>query len=182
MIGTLEEFKRFLDLENVSVYDTLLSDVLLSANSWLTVLCNQSLEYSSVTDWLDGNGTSYIMLKRFPVKEITCIASYSGADWDTYDLGDDYLTISKYGEIYHSDGFPTGFQNIKVDYQAGYEETDPEYSSIKWLVYEIGAIIFRNRGVTNLLTVDQGVTFTRLENFLSPEVRMLIDKYTIRGV
>ena len=181
MIGDLDGFKSYLDLDGVDIYDTLLSEILESANSWASVLCNQSLEYGSSTDWLDGTGTSFITVSRFPLKEVCCIAAYSGSTWDEYNLDRDYLTFSRDGEVFHSDGFPSGLSNIKIDYNAGFEPGDPEYGTVRWMIYEIGSIIFRNRGVSNLLTVDQGVTITRLQAFLSPELVEVIDRFTVRG-
>jgi len=181
MIGDLDGFKRYLDLSSVDIHDALLTEILESANSWATVLCNQSLEYGKATDWLDGTGTSYITVQRFPLKDIHCIAAYSGSTWDEYDLSRDYLSFARDGEVFHSDGFPSGLSNIKIDYSAGFEVSDPEYGAIQWMIYEIGAIIFRNRGVMNLLTVDQGVTITRLQAFLSPELVETIDRFTVRG-
>lgn len=81
---------------------------------------DQPIETQTFTETLDGTGETTIMLSYRPVLDLTSLE----VDGDEVDVAD--VLFYDHGEIYHEDGFPSGKQNVVVEYDAGNGETVPE--------------------------------------------------------
>ena len=101
-----------------------IEDLINAATDFMENFCKRRFKKSTYTAELyDGNGTTMLFLKEFPIISVTTI------HW-TYPAVADDLVDSTYYKIYHAGGYIQrtagwikGYQNIKVTYEAGYDFT-----------------------------------------------------------
>jgi hypothetical protein len=209
MIGSIAELGVYLGLGSI-FEDDLESQLTLHlniANAMAEVVIGYPLN-GAETIYLDGDGTNHIWLPYFPINEITAAAYQDNTIypiiWTSYDLTG-IICDKATGEIYFDSLlasssyiglpiFPRGFQNIRFTFSFGYPnsltDTDPKYMrfvSLKFAVYEIAGLIFKNPGELSFQTFNDGVTRTRYDfasNFvqmLSPESLSILHSFAKRS-
>lgn len=103
---------------------------------------------SAITERVDGNGTDFIMVNRFPISAVTSLtlegssisSTYYGVTWDSIKLysyrGED---ITIYTGLYAINYFPYGSGNITVVYNAGGYASLPNkyYQSVRSCLFMI---------------------------------------------
>jgi hypothetical protein len=103
--------------------DTLLAALILYADDMVKRFLGRSLESTSYTERLDGNGRDFIRLANYPVISVTSVNVDAGWDFDPDNDEDaeDYYLDAEPGLIFHTTGvWSEGRRNIKVVYSAGY--------------------------------------------------------------
>lgn len=109
--------------------------IILLAQREFEARTERSYEYGSVTEALDGSGTNCILLRNFPVAEITGIRIIGTPQYNITsfvqeqvnpDLAKGLIYLSKQiGGVYPYTIWPVGYQNIEVDYSYGYSDSPP---------------------------------------------------------
>ena len=78
--------------------------------------CNRYFLYGEYTEVFDGDSRKKLYLKGYPVLSITSLKID-----DVEISSDDYQINKDLGEIYYSEGFRKGYQNVEVVYKTGYD-------------------------------------------------------------
>jgi hypothetical protein len=192
-----------LDLEDEKFSSTLTSHI-LSAQSFVENYIGYPIEIGDHECYLDGDGTEVAWLPRFPVtliKEAQWYDPYTPS-WNDFIPGQikinaktgelyiGYPVINYIGTLTVLNKFPTGFQNIRVLYEHGYdpEDVSPEVNTLKFILCEVAGLINSNPGSLSYQSVDDGISRARFgyENttfvsMLSPEVVIALSSFAKRG-
>lgn len=122
MIITLAELKSYLGVTDTS-QDDVLNIFLDSANDFVEAYVGRNIEADDYTEYKDWDGQRYILLENYPVNTIT---SFQVNQWtlDTPDYQDvdasEYKLSPKLWKIFLTFYKERGFQNYKIEYNAGY--------------------------------------------------------------
>ncbi len=105
--------------------------------SWL----KRAVESTAYSETRDGDGSSLLYLKNYPIVSVTSITINDVA---VTDLSTNVKTNLNTGAVYLKSGiFTSGFQNVTVVYTAGYAASAiPD--EIKAAVIELAAIIYKD--------------------------------------
>ncbi len=121
-LTNLTNVKQYLGISG-SGSDTLLSALILYADSMVKSIVGRNLESASYTERIDGNGREFLRLPNYPV---TAVASINCDDGWVFDSANNESTDVFYldgdaGLVIRISGFwPEGRRNIRVAYTAGY--------------------------------------------------------------
>ncbi len=91
-------------------------------------ICDRDLEAATYTEYYDGKGTNYLLLKQWPISQVSSIYSRSVGSGGETLIDSSYYDINyDNGEIYYVGNFSTGLfsqgsRNYKVSYTAGYTD------------------------------------------------------------
>jgi hypothetical protein len=134
-------------------------------SSFISVWCHRDFCYHKHVELLDGDGKDLIYLSDFPVHNIQEIR-VNGEAWSS---GDDFTTDQKSGIVEASNFWPEGYQNIRIEYWAGFK-TIPQ--SLKDLACSIAAIFYHSWGSNPKLTLEKIGTYRMevLKGFLTPDI------------
>lgn len=113
---SLAEAKTFLKI-SASSEDSVIEDFINRASIWANDYTGRRLKYRPMTDIYDGEGSDLLLLRDYPIFGLSTILI------DDYTVTSDDVTINyQSGLIKLKNGlsFVKGFQNITVDYLAGY--------------------------------------------------------------
>lgn len=163
MLATLAKVKSFLKL-TVADDDTLLTMLLTAVDQDFKTRTNRAIESASYTEYYQGNGTSKLMLRHYPVTALTSIYDDPDLEWNSDDLIDsDDLQISDAdtGEIFYDGGIFTeskDVENLKVTYTAGFATipSDIEMAVIKKTAYDY----MNTAGLRNTTDDEQSIPST----------------------
>src|SRR3990167_3131869 len=131
---SLNDYKEFARISQSDVNeDEKLQRIADEIEAEIKEFLNRDLATASYSEKYDGDGKTKLVLRQFPVTEITTLEVYDGLasddseTWDTWVQGADYdrLVIDVDGVSIYIDGatFQKGTQNIRVTYVAGYAST-----------------------------------------------------------
>lgn len=114
---SLAEAKTFLKI-SASSEDSVIEDFINRASIWANDYTGRRLKYRPLmTDIYDGDGSDILLLKDYPIFGLSRVLI------DDYTVASDDVTVNyQSGLIKLKNGlsFVKGFQNITVDYWAGY--------------------------------------------------------------
>ncbi|WP_078497562.1 head-tail connector protein [Paenibacillus selenitireducens] len=79
--------------------------------------CRRQFGRSTHTEWYSG-GSSKLLLRNFPVQQIVRVTTLAGQEITSYEL------LADTGELVLAEGWPSGEDNIKIEYEAGYVTPD----------------------------------------------------------
>lgn len=137
--------------------------------------CQRAFKLADYDELYDGNNRDRLVLRVFPVKEITSIA-ISG----TSIPGSTYALDARSGIVRLTDGsrFPKGILNVQVVYKAGFEEIPDDIklavkTAISFLVNQKSRI-----GIQSVSTPDQITEY--IDGKYPKLVTEILDKYTPR--
>jgi hypothetical protein len=122
-LTTLAYVKELLGI-TVATYDDVLTNRLAAASSAVRAYCGHRFTTTAYVEYHDNDWWSAkLTLRQYPVTSLTAVTirPYE-ADAETYDGGD--FIVTSYGAISPKpssdvEGFPAGFQSVKVEYEAG---------------------------------------------------------------
>lgn len=197
MIAGLTDLKNFMGFSSVSSEDTPLTLCLMAANAIMTSYCNRpAFELTNYVRALDPTDSCTIMVPEVPLVSVTGITVFQYfADTIGFPLLMPWCKWYRSGTIYSEQGMFQDFQgSVLVDYNAGYTNKDPEWSTLVWLQLEISAELYRGRGVLNMSQFVSGAAQIqkintavasadageRLSEF-SPEVILMLSTFALRG-
>jgi len=123
------DVKTFLSIPSANTDDdSLLTALIVNAQGMADMDTNRTLEVTSAdaTDYYDGDGSSVLLVKRYPIVSITTIHDDIDRDYgaDCLISSDDYFYHSAQGRIMlDGSAFNKSEKNIKVVYKGGYSSS-----------------------------------------------------------
>lgn len=120
-----------------TINDALLELYVNAASERIAAWCNRVFISTTYTELHSGRRTNYLMPEQYPVTAISELRIDNSRDWTN---ANNLIDASKYmasdfGQMVQYDGiFPTGFNNVRIIYTAGYAviPADLEFGCI-WL-------------------------------------------------
>lgn len=105
--------------------DEILTRLINTASSRIEQYCKRAFHETTYTEYYDGDGTSKLLLKHYPIASVDHLYIDTDREYDTDSEvdSDDYVIYSNYG-LLALDGdlvFSEGEQSVKVVYKAGYD-------------------------------------------------------------
>ena len=190
---TLEQFKAYAGI--ISTSDDVRLQVIIDAvNLSVDKYIGRTVEKTEYENEIyDGTGTDALILKNFPVTEITEISIYDiviDERDDTKHFGFGWFTKNlDNGIVYYTNCWPNGRGIIKVSYTAGY---DPIPADLTFATLQM-ALFYRNVGKKSGLSNEWlGSYNVSLMNSLSqmngeltiPDIafKMVFDQYRVRDI
>jgi hypothetical protein len=135
MIVLIGEYKEVLEIEG-NTEDEFVEQIALEVEDKVKNYLNRDVEDSDYVELYDGSGTEEQVLEQFPINSVSKIEIYDGIDvlnaqvWTELVQGDDYERIviptHKDSIILGGSYFPAGQQNVRITYNAGWEEPPNE--------------------------------------------------------
>lgn len=124
-LTTLERYKAWAAVSGNNS-DSAIERLISSSSSFITSWLNKAIHLKSYTEKRNGNGSSTMVLKNWPVKEVSSVSingqaipesngTTPGFVHDTYNI---YLIGGAYS-------FSRGIQNVEISYAAGFYLQDP---------------------------------------------------------
>jgi hypothetical protein len=185
MLAELDEFKAYLDMSDILGQDLVLDIILNSADSYLRTYCGREFESLRRSRSLDAENAAMFWIPEFPLTAVHGITAFTFST-DTVGLSCDMSFVSWYeagrvesGEQIFCAGFP---KSIFVDYTAGYGPDASDLKTLRWICLEIGAQMFRNRGIANMQSYNAGGVqwqkyVSDIMPMLGPEVLVILNSY-----
>jgi len=131
-IVTIAEYKEYLKLNVAETkYDSVLTSMQSDIESDVLGILKCDLFSQEYVEYLNGTGNNEIIPKQFPVTAITQLEVYGGLNesneevWEKWAVGSYYQRLMIVDSVkVFMDGaiFPTGTQNIRLSYTAGYSD------------------------------------------------------------
>ncbi len=136
-LTTRVALKRYLGIDaSDTAQDDLLDDLIAYASERLESYCARRFGLADLTEYLDGPGTSELVLARRPVTALTSVridadrdfAAESEVDSSELVLHAEAGVVERVGAV-----FPSGASNVRAQYSAGYTSIpdDIEAAAIK---------------------------------------------------
>lgn len=163
LLDLTTEIKPWLEVPpTVTEWDDLLEELNAATTVFFETYTNRVLEEQDLTHQFSGNGTHRLMLREFPVSQVTRVSL--DADWQFPDALDttEYL-IDDDAFLYRKLAWGQGVRNIQIDYTAGYAPDDvPE--DLRQAALMLVEFLYHTRndhrlGLTNRSKVSETMTF-----------------------
>lgn len=186
-IITKEDIKQHNDIDT-NEDDELLDLYINGITEFLENKIGREIEKNEHTEYFNGDEIGgCVILKNSPVVSITSFqyrtGSYSDPTWN--DFNEDYYQLDEDG-IIEVDTMYSGKRNIKVVYNAGYDDDDEDYESIpyslKLAAMKLVSKIY-NKKLSEGYKVEE-VSNARIEwdKFISDDILELINPYRARRI
>jgi len=123
---TLADLKEHLDIPSTDTSkDSFLTNILNAAFAMACNYIGRDLNALDYTEYYNGDGSQFLLLKKFPVNSIASIYDDIDRTFATESLIDsqDYFLDANTGMVtlfQEAAAFSVGFGNIKITYNAGY--------------------------------------------------------------
>jgi len=135
-----------------------------------------SFYVADYTEYYDGDYSSYLFVKNFPINSITEIAV--DADWvwgsDSTVTATDYRIVEK-NHIANKSYFSEGLQNIKVQYNAGYSVIPADIQEA--MIEEVSRTYHRRKEIDVFIKTIQDGSQHRIPSGLMPGTKAILAKY-----
>ena len=159
MFAELYDLKNFMGFQDVASEDNALTLTLEASFAYIQSYCNRQFISTRRADYVDPIDSYTILVPDFPLTAVHGI-TYFAFETDTVGIALPIANVKFYkmGKIIdiYGDFDITFAKSVYVEYTAGYTNTDRDWNTLKWLQLEIAAQLFRNRGTSNLASVDTG--------------------------
>ena len=123
-LTTRAALKLYLGIDAAdSDHDDLLDSLIAYASERIESHCRRAFASAEVTEYLDGPGTSRLVLARRPVTALAGVYEDADRDFgeDTVIPDDELALYPETGVVERVNGiFPRGTRNVKVEYTGGY--------------------------------------------------------------
>ncbi|PYS91496.1 MAG: hypothetical protein DMF62_02475 [Acidobacteria bacterium] len=189
---TLAEAKSFLKITTTSE-DSIVGDLINECSVWINTYCGRKLIYPAVpyTEYYDGNGTSQLFLKNWPIITVTSLYMDYLRAWtaDTaIDLTADVQTDLESGilTLWNNQSlYGQGVGNVRVIYTAGYTHNSNVPYDLKLACKKLAAWKYfqdysqRRYGVASESTGERQVNYS--DEPLLPDVKQILNRYRRLG-
>ena len=189
-LSTLNEAKEYLGLHvNDTSKDALVRSLINYASAAAQREARRTLmpASTSITEFLDGDGTRDLKVSQYPIVSVTELYDDINRDFTSSDLlsSDDYEIYKENGiiRLYNSESmFSIGAKNVKAVYVGGYtSSTLPE--DLKWAVLEYVTFLYSNRGSSGFSSVRFGsLGKSYVPQAVPPAVLHVFRQYRDQGV
>ena len=175
-LTTLENVKAALHI-TVTDDDTLLESLINRISAAVESYCRRKFKARDYTEKYDGDGTTVLYLKQYPVNSVTTL-KISGSVVDSAN----YVIYDEVGKIVlRYTYFPEGLQNIEVTYNAGYQDGSNELKTLEQIVInEIQAHYLA--GQTDIVSPEGEGDIPDKKTFLTQEARRWLQPFVRREV
>ncbi len=123
-LTTRDDLKLYLGIDAAdSSEDDFLDDLIDYASERIETHCGRRFASEALTEYLDGPGTTELVLSRRPVTELTSVRIDSERDFgEDTEVDSSELVLHAESGVVERDGavFPRGASNVRVVYTAGY--------------------------------------------------------------
>jgi hypothetical protein len=124
-LATLSQLKTQLSFKDSDVqYDTKLGLFLAAGSAWVESYCNRIFSSASYTELLHGNRSNLMNPRQWPITAVTEVRMSSDRNWSdssTLIAAANYgISTDGTGITYYNGYLPSGYDNVRVIYTAGY--------------------------------------------------------------
>jgi uncharacterized phiE125 gp8 family phage protein len=123
-LTTRDDLKRYLGIDaSDTSRDDLLDDLIAYASERIESYCARRFASEDVTEYIDGPGTTELVLARRPVTELTSVRLDASREFpEESELDESELVLHAESGVLERDGavFPRGASNVRVEYTAGH--------------------------------------------------------------
>jgi len=157
--------------------DALLESLINRISAAVESYCKRKFKARDYTEKYDGDGTSILFLKQYPVNSVSSLK-----------IGESVLDTSSY-VIYSDEGkirlkysvFSEGIQNVEITYNAGYQDGSDELEALEQIVInEIQAHYLA--GQTDIVAPEGEGEIPDKKTFLTSEARRFLEPFIRRDV
>jgi len=157
--------------------DALIESLINRFSAAIETYCKRKFKARDYTEKHDGDGTSVLYLKQYPVNSVSSLK-----------IGTGTVNSSNYA-LYKEEGkirlkysvFPEGIQNVEVTYNAGYQDGSDELEALEQIVInEIQAHYLA--GQTDIVSPEGEGEIPDKKTFLTSEARKLLEPFIRRDV
>jgi hypothetical protein len=191
MLTTLSNLKAHLGLTGTSDKDTLLTKIIAGASAFIESATRRKFGIQSYVETLDGQDDCYIRVNQTPILEVTKIT----IDGTEVSLATEVTnrTIKynlKTGHIYRAYGWGSDFQNVVIEYQAGYILPDDEEESgeipegaenlpedLEMACIRLCARVFERRTSEGISTSKPAMASYTFQQDIDPDIKATLDYY-----
>ncbi len=190
---TLENTKIFLGISGTSE-NASLQQIIDAVHDFVKKYTNRIIEEAIYTEELyDGSGGVALLLKNFPIIEITEILVDTEEIDERSDVDEEgwYIKDAECGIVYNNEGWTRGRGNIQVTYSAGYSSTTLP-KDLQYAYYSLTSYFRNLKGKSGILSENLGsygyTIATGLNNMLGeltiPDVivKNILDRYKKRYI
>lgn len=125
---TVNDVQLYLDNSTTSLTSFLYSCINYVGKNFENY-CQRSLRNYSITGFYDGDYTDTLLVKNYPINSLSGLAyKTSDTTFTDYDLDDVYI-YDTYLKL-ENEKFPSGKQNIRIYYNAGFETIPDDIKKI----------------------------------------------------
>jgi uncharacterized phiE125 gp8 family phage protein len=125
---TRDALKRYLGIDATDTsHDDLLDDLIDYASERIETHCGRLFASEAITEYIDGSGTTELVLSRRPVTELTSVRVDADREFaeETEVDSSELVLRAEAGVVERVVGiagalFPRGASNVRVEYTAGY--------------------------------------------------------------
>lgn len=180
MIITIADIKSLFGI-TVQTDDHILAILSQGIESKVALNCNRTFESTVLTEYYDGDGTSVLQLKNYPIITVSAIYDDTDRVYDASSLisSDDYVIKETEGRI-ELDGltFMQGLKNIKIVYTAGYSSATMPFDLKVAVAKLVLADYLEIKGGINVI---EGQDFFYKPDKLRKEAQKTLDSYIVYG-
>jgi len=190
----LADLESYLNLSATTPPNTFLEKFVDRASQQIESFCRRKMRKRTYADErYDGDGMSPVLIMReYPIVSVTSLYDDTGRDFEASSLvdSDDYEIGADAGTVTRTDSaFAKGTANIKITYEAGYEDDDPRLYDLTMACVMLAARYYfqspagkGRQGVkTERLAGGQGdVSF--VQDAMPKEVREILMPYRRKGI
>lgn len=175
-LTTLANVKATLHI-TTSDDDALIENLINRISGAIEAYCKRKLKARDLTEKYDGDGTSTLYLKQYPVNSVASLIINDG-EVDSSD----YVVYKTIGKLQlKSSVFPPGLQNIEVTYNAGFESGSEELEALEHIaISEIQAHYLA--GQTDIVSPEGEGEIPDKKTFLTAEARRWLEPFIRRDV
>lgn len=171
---SLAEAKAFLQI-TASTQDTIVGDLVNSCSEWVNNFVGHDLLEADYEEYYDGDGTEELILKNFPVTELTLLnddPQRAFAAPTAKNISADVMLDSGAGivRLWNNGGaFFRARGNVKVTYSAGYDIDAMPYD-IRLAVKKLVAFLYRASYAQPKMGIQTETTGDRTTTYFNEEI------------
>lgn len=179
-----DRVKSYLEIADTDAsHDRLLQELNKRLSAWVEQYCDRTFAKATYTEQHDGDGSDTLAVRHWPLLSVASLYDDPERAFpaSTQIAAADFVVYPSRGLI-KLDGlaFSAGIQNVKVTYDAGYQEI-PE--DLQQAVCELIADRFRHRDDQGLRSLTIGAySATYADEAIPEETRMILNSYRRSGV
>ena len=181
-VTTAAKVKAFMDTEE-DRWDTLIATLITNCQSIIEDYCNRILDAADYTEYHDGGGVDFFIVKNPPINTITSVHDSSDRTYGAGDLvsTDDYVSYANEGIVQLDGGvFLDELKNIKIIYNGGYSSIPGaiEQAATEMVAKKLREGTKGEYGMVSRSFPDGSVAFT--QDDLLPSVKRILNQYRLR--
>ncbi|MEM4720590.1 MAG: hypothetical protein QXT73_00835 [Candidatus Methanomethylicaceae archaeon] len=191
MFATADELRAYLGVWEVVEEEAAPIEFCLSAaHAFMDSYTNRTLGETHHYHQLTPSSPNSVLTPEFPIRTIHGLTVYNSSCITASPMVVDLASIRvrRNGLLVFYSTYLTPNSIVHIDYTAGYNSSDPEFRTLKWLVLEIAGQMYRNRSLGNIQDYQSGASrFTKFDSkefglgIFGPDVATTLGMFAVRG-